>query len=146
NHGMNLIRIAALQASLCIVLLGCSRASRESANEIRKSEHTSILVSSSADGTLESIVQALRAASNLGAISASDIEGTAADLRRSPRKMDDENANLLSESVVNSFAVPIGIEDADYLEVARLLATNAYAKGHITGIGIASRGNTDTAV
>jgi len=60
--------------------------------------------------------------------------------------MDDENANLLSESVVNSFAVPIRIEDEDYLEVARLLATNAYANRRIIGIGIASRGNTDTAV
>ena len=103
-------------------------------------------MSSSADGTLETIVQALRAASNLGAISANDIEETTADLRRSPRKMDDENANLLSESVVNSFAVPIRIEDEDYLEVARLLATNAYANRRIIGIGIASRGNTDTAV
>jgi len=68
---MNVFRIAALQAFLCIVILGCSRASRES---VRKSEDTNILVSSGADGALEGIVQALRAAPNLGTISANDIE------------------------------------------------------------------------
>ena len=125
------------------MILGCSRASRES---VRKSEDTNILVSSGADGALEGIVQALRAAPNLGTISANDIEEIAADLRRSRRRKDEENASLLREAGMSSFAVSVGIEDRDYKELAGLLATNAYAKEAITGVGFCSRGNTNTAV
>jgi len=140
---MNVFRIAALQAFLCIVILSCSRAPRES---VRKSADTNILVSSGADGALEGIVQALRAAPNLGTIGANEIEGVAANLRLSRKRKDEENASLLREAGMNSFAVSIGIEDRDYKELAGLLATNAYVKEPITGVGFCSRGNTNTAV